>query len=96
MDQITVSDITRELIENDPCTKPQPAREAWARKLDLTHDEWKHVAKLYTHPLLKHTDKHLHFKHITHRRLGTRNRFAQRRPLQNVDSAGGTAKILRT
>eukprot|EP00967_Tisochrysis_lutea_P003962 scaffold4731_cov36-Tisochrysis_lutea.AAC.1 len=23
-------------------------------------------------PLLKHTDKHPHFKHITHRRLGTR------------------------
>ena len=26
-------------------------------------------------PLLKHTDKHLHFKHITHRRIGTRNKF---------------------
>ena len=40
--------------------------------------EWSHVAKIHTHPLPKHTDKHKHphFKHITHRRLGTRNRFA--------------------
>ena len=73
LDQITVADITRKLIENGPYNKPQPARGTWACKLDLTHDEWKHVAKLYTHPLLKHTDKRPHFKHITHRRLGTGN-----------------------
>ena len=71
-----MSGITREILQNGPRAKPQPAREAWTRKLELTHDEWKHVAKLYTHPLLKHTDKHPHFKHITHRRIGTRNRFA--------------------
>ena len=29
-----------------------------------------------TPPAKAHTDKHPHFKHITHRRLGTRNRFA--------------------
>ena len=70
-----MSDITREHHNSDHNARPQPARETWARKLGMTRGEWTHVAKLYTHPLLKHTDKHPHFKHITHRRLGTRNRF---------------------
>ena len=54
---------------------PQAAKTAWENRLNITKDEWKHIARLYTLPLLKHTDKHLHFKHITHRRIGTRNRF---------------------
>ena len=75
LDAITVSDIAREATKTTRKNVSQAARSAWENRLNITKDEWIHIARLYAMPLLKHTDKHLHFKHITHRRIGTRNRF---------------------
>ena len=36
------------------------------------------MATLYTSPMMTARDTHLHFKHLTHRRIGTYNRFANR------------------
>ena len=67
LDAITVSDITGATLKETRHNTSQTARKAWEKRLDITKEDWKHVAKLYTLPLLKHTDKHSHFKHITHR-----------------------------
>jgi len=75
LDAITVADVNKTEPKASRGNAPQAAKFAWERRLNITSEEWKHIAKLYTMPLLKHTDKHLHFKHITHRRIGTRNRF---------------------
>eukprot|EP00962_Isochrysis_galbana_P006045 scaffold1640_cov111-Isochrysis_galbana.AAC.6 len=42
---------------------------------DLTTRQWKIIASRYNNSLLTPRDYHLHFKHITHRRIGTNNRF---------------------
>ena len=76
LDAIKVSDITRVTLKETRHNASQTARKAWEKRLDITKEDWRHVAKLYTLPLLRHTDKHPHFKHITHRRIGTKNRFA--------------------
>ena len=62
VDAITVSDITKAMLKKTQRNDPQAAKPAWEERLNITNDEWKHVAKLYTLPLLKHTDKHMHFK----------------------------------
>ena len=47
----------------------------WEEKLQIPSNTWAHLAKLYTSPMVTARDTHLHFKHITHRRVGTYNRF---------------------
>ena len=41
LDQIRVSDISQALTTGASHSKPQPAREAWARKIELTHEDTK-------------------------------------------------------
>ena len=98
LDRITVSDLTRELEKNEPSNAPQPARESWARKISLTHEEWKHVASLYTLPLLKHTDKHLHFKPSNTSPTGdyAHEIASPQRPRKHADYAGNTTKARLT
>eukprot|EP00962_Isochrysis_galbana_P030336 scaffold9830_cov129-Isochrysis_galbana.AAC.1 len=39
----------------------------------ITTRQWKIIASRYNNSLLTPRDYHLHFKHITHRRIGTNN-----------------------
>ena len=48
------------------------------KRLPLPANTWTHLAKLYTSPMVTARDIHLHYKHITHRRVGTYNRFPDR------------------
>mmetsp|Transcript_18473 Transcript_18473/g.52143 ORF Transcript_18473/g.52143 Transcript_18473/m.52143 type:complete len:245 (+) Transcript_18473:1995-2729(+) len=50
----------------------------WATRLPITDSVWAHLAQIYTSPMMTMRDTHLHFKHITHRRIATANRFAHR------------------
>jgi len=62
-------------------SKPHPpCRGAWEKRLPtpITLEHWKTIASRYNNSLLTPRDYHLHFKHITHRRIGTNNRFADR------------------
>eukprot|EP00962_Isochrysis_galbana_P004681 scaffold1290_cov115-Isochrysis_galbana.AAC.5 len=46
------------------------------KRLPLKKEQWNIIASIYNNSLLTPRDYHLHFKHITHRRIGTNNRFA--------------------
>ena len=50
----------------------------WGKKLQLPDEVWAHLAEIYTSPMMRARDTHLHYKHITHRRIATGNRFANR------------------
>ena len=75
LDQITVKTLTASFsaLQNP---KPHPCIAAWEKRLHLTIRQWKIIASRYNNSLLTPRDYHLHFKHITHRRIGTNNRFA--------------------
>ena len=49
LDAITVSDIAKEVIKTNRKNAPQAARSAWENRLNITKDEWKHIARLYIH-----------------------------------------------
>jgi hypothetical protein len=49
---------------------------AWTKRLAITPKQWLIIASRYNNTVLTPRDYHLHFKHITHRRIGTNNRFA--------------------
>jgi hypothetical protein len=55
--------------------KPHPSIAAWNQRLPLSEEMWTIIASRYTNTLLTPRDDHLHFKHITHRRIATNNRF---------------------
>ena len=39
---------------------------------------WKHLARVYTLPLVTSRDTCMHLQHIAHRRIGTANQLADR------------------
>jgi hypothetical protein len=55
--------------------KPHPSIAAWNQRLPLSKEMWTIITSRYTNTLLTPRDYHLHFKHITHRRIATNNRF---------------------
>jgi hypothetical protein len=55
--------------------KPHPSIAAWNKRLPLNGEMWTIIASRYNNTLLIPRDYHLHFKHITHRRIATNNRF---------------------
>jgi ubiquitin len=56
--------------------KQHPCLAAWTKRLAITPKQWLIIASRYNNSVLTPRDYHLHFKHITHRRIGTNNRFA--------------------
>eukprot|EP00962_Isochrysis_galbana_P031080 scaffold10107_cov158-Isochrysis_galbana.AAC.1 len=75
LDQISVKTLTAcfSALLNP---KPHPSQGAWEKRLPITHQQWTLIASRYNNSLLTPRDYHLHFKHVTHRRIGTNNRFA--------------------
>eukprot|EP00962_Isochrysis_galbana_P032411 scaffold10647_cov113-Isochrysis_galbana.AAC.9 len=77
LDQITVKTLSA-CFTAQLNSKPHPCLAAWAweKRLPLTDKQWIIIASRYNNSLLTPRDYHLHFKHITHRRVGTNNRFS--------------------
>jgi hypothetical protein len=55
--------------------KPHPSIAAWNQRFPLSEEMLTIIASRYTNTRLTPRDYHLHFKHITHRRIAANNRF---------------------
>jgi hypothetical protein len=75
LDSTTVRILTA-TFSNKRKHKPHPSIKAWNQRLPLNEENWKLIAQSYNNTLLTPRDYHLHFKHITHRRIATYNRYA--------------------
>jgi hypothetical protein len=76
LDATTVK-IRTSLFSKQQNHKPHPSLAAWEKRL-ANDKQWDIIASRYNSnsSLLTPRDYHLHFKHITHRRIATNNRFA--------------------
>ena len=71
----------------------------WEKRLALPDNVWAHLAELYTSPMLTARDTHLHYKHITHRRIAHSHGQQIRGPRHetaHVDSRKRTTNPLHT
>jgi hypothetical protein len=75
LDATTVKILTS-LFSKQQTHKPHPSLAAWEKRLGIKDKQWHIIASCYNSSLLTPRDYHLHFKHITHRRIATNNRFA--------------------
>jgi hypothetical protein len=75
LDATTVKILTS-LFSKQQNHKPHPNLAAWEKRLGIIDKQWDTIASSYNSSLLTPRDYHLHFKHITHRRIATNNRFA--------------------
>eukprot|EP00962_Isochrysis_galbana_P001979 scaffold511_cov111-Isochrysis_galbana.AAC.2 len=69
------------MLSHSYTSHPSSSLELLSLRLPLTNGQWKTIASRYNNSLLTPRDYHLHFKHITHRRIGTNNRFADLNPI---------------
>jgi hypothetical protein len=75
LDETSVSILTRTFSDKIK-HKPHACVKAWNQRLGITQKQWIIIATRYNNTFLTPRDYHLHFKHITHRRIGTKIRFA--------------------
>jgi hypothetical protein len=55
---------------------PHPSLAAWEKRLGIKDKQWDVIASRCKSSFFTPRDYHLHFKHITHRRIATNNRFS--------------------
>jgi hypothetical protein len=72
LDQLTVRHLTRMFSARK--RKFPSALEAWRQRLNLRDHEWIEIAARYNTTFLTPRKFHMHFKHIIHRALVTRER----------------------
>jgi hypothetical protein len=70
LDATTVKILTS-LFSKQQKHKPHPSLAAWGQRLGINDKQWDIIASRYNSSLLTPRDYHLHFKHITHRRIAT-------------------------
>jgi hypothetical protein len=73
---VTTVEILTSLFSKKQNHKAHPSLAAWGKRLGINDKQWDITASRYNSSLLTPRDYHLHFKHITHRRIATNNRFA--------------------
>jgi hypothetical protein len=74
LDATTVKILTS-LFNKKQNNKPHPSLAAWEKRLKIKDNQWDIIASRYNNSLLTPRDYHLHFKHITHRRIATNSSF---------------------
>jgi hypothetical protein len=74
LDTTPVKTLTR-VFSTNMKHKPHPSLAAWGKRLAISETHWRIVASRYNNTILTPRDFHLHFKHITHHRIATNNRF---------------------
>jgi hypothetical protein len=74
LDTTSVKTLTR-VFSSSMKHKAHPSQAAWGKRLAMSETHWRIVASRYNNTILTPRDYHLHFKHITHRRIATNNRF---------------------
>jgi exonuclease III len=79
LDETSVRILTRTFSSNIR-HKPHPSMVAWTQRLAINSAQWKIIATRYNNTFLTPRDYHLHFKHITHRRIATNNRYKEEPP----------------
>jgi hypothetical protein len=79
LDATTVKILTS-LFSKQQTHKPHPSLAAWEKRLRIKDKQWDIIASRYNSSLLTPRDYHLHFKHITHRRIATNNRSIKHLP----------------
>ena len=80
LDKTEVKHLTKALQKLDARTQTQNGPQRWKDRLPVDENTWKHLARIYTSSMITARDSYLHFQHITHRRIGTHNRFPGRDP----------------
>ena len=78
LDKMGVEQLTRAIQKTDGKRRRLTGPENWKQRLPVPDNTWEHLATIYTSSMMTARDTHLHFKHLTHRRIGTYNRFADR------------------